>query len=113
MRFLPMFLRASLMLGILLLSGPWAAASATEFLEAPQYSTGDQAASVAVGDFNGDGKLDLAVANRTKNYVSIFLGKGNGAFQSHVDYPTGPGPFSGSAPLVIIRTSRAWPVGVQ
>jgi hypothetical protein len=30
-------------------------------------------ASVAVGDFNGDGKLDLAVANTGSNNVSILL----------------------------------------
>ena len=35
---------------------------------------------VAVGDFNGDGKLDLAVANYTSNTVSILLGDGTGNF---------------------------------
>jgi hypothetical protein len=33
---------------------------------------------VAVGDFNGDGKLDVAVANQTSNNVSILLGDGQG-----------------------------------
>ena len=33
----------------------------------------NQAQSVAVGDFNGDGKLDLAVANGDGNNVSILL----------------------------------------
>ena len=32
--------------------------------------------AVAVGDFNGDGKLDLAVANRTATTVGILLGDG-------------------------------------
>ena len=36
--------------------------------------------SVASGDFNGDGKLDLAVANFVSNTVSIFLGNGDGTF---------------------------------
>ncbi len=36
--------------------------------------------AVAVGDFNGDGKLDLAVANREGNTVSILLGDGAGNF---------------------------------
>jgi hypothetical protein len=33
---------------------------------------------VAIGDFNGDGKLDLAVANQTANTISVLLGNGTG-----------------------------------
>src|SRR5262249_24395886 len=36
--------------------------------------------SVAVGDFNGDGKADLAVTNARGNSVSVLLGKGDGTF---------------------------------
>ncbi|MBV8843149.1 MAG: VCBS repeat-containing protein, partial [Bryobacterales bacterium] len=36
--------------------------------------------SIVSGDFNGDGKLDLAVANRTSKSVAILLGDGTGAF---------------------------------
>jgi dienelactone hydrolase len=50
--------------------------------------------SVAVGDFNGDGRFDMAVANGNSNNVSILLGNGNGTFQTHVDYPTGAQPTS-------------------
>jgi hypothetical protein len=35
---------------------------------------------LAVGDFNGDGNLDLAVANETGNAISILLGNGEGSF---------------------------------
>ena len=35
-----------------------------------------------MGDFNGDGKLDLAVANYGSNTVSVLLGNGNGTFQT-------------------------------
>jgi hypothetical protein len=38
-------------------------------------------------DFNGDGKLDLAVNNQTS--VSIFLGNGDGTLKPNVDYPAG------------------------
>ncbi len=48
--------------------------------------------SVAVGDFNGDGKADLAVANYTSNNVSVLLGNGNGTFQAAVNYAAGSGP---------------------
>lgn len=52
------------------------------------------ATSVTTGDFNGDGVLDLAVTNELGDSVSIFLGHGDGTFQTPVDYPTGsvPGP---------------------
>ena len=33
-----------------------------------------------MGDFNGDGRLDLATANVNSNTVSILLGQGDGTF---------------------------------
>lgn len=50
--------------------------------------------TVAVGDIDGDGKLDLAVANqgtiqKPGNTVSVFLGDGSGGLGAKVDYPTG------------------------
>lgn len=45
-------------------------------------------------DFNGDGKLDLAVANPTANTISVLLGNGDGTFQSVVAYPAGQAPQS-------------------
>jgi FG-GAP-like repeat len=50
--------------------------------------------AVAVGDFNGDGNLDFVVANQSANSVSVFLGNGNGTFQSPQTYATGAGPAS-------------------
>ncbi len=50
--------------------------------------------SVAVADFNGDGKADLAVANASVGTVSVLLGKGDGTFQAKVDYPAGTDPTS-------------------
>ena len=46
---------------------------------------------VAVGDFNGDGKLDMAVPSAvigTGNVVQIYLGNGDGTFQAPVNTPT-------------------------
>src|SRR5439155_12145751 len=45
--------------------------------------------SVAVGDFNGDGIGDLAVANFLGDTVSLLLGKGDGTFQAAQDYVAG------------------------
>jgi FG-GAP-like repeat/Abnormal spindle-like microcephaly-assoc'd, ASPM-SPD-2-Hydin/FG-GAP repeat len=42
---------------------------------------------IAVGDFNGDGKPDVAVTNYDGNDVSVFLGVGDGTLKSAVDYP--------------------------
>jgi len=58
-------------------------------------SGGVYAFSVAVGDFNGDGKADLVVANECPDNncdagaVSVLLGNGDGTFQSPVTYSSG------------------------
>jgi len=44
--------------------------------------------SVMVADFNGDGKLDLAVGGGTG--VAVLLGNGNGTFQAALNSPGGP-----------------------
>ena len=35
----------------------------------------------AIGDFNGDAKLDFAASGPTGSQVSVYLGNGNGTFQ--------------------------------
>src|SRR5712692_4160815 len=48
------------------------------FQVARNFAVGSFLWSVAVGDFNGNGRLDLAVANG--NGVSVLLGNGDGSF---------------------------------
>ena len=47
----------------------------------------------AVGDFNGDGSQDIAVANQLGNNVTVWLGNGDGTFQPREDFFVGPRPF--------------------
>jgi hypothetical protein len=54
-----------------------------------------QANSVAVGDFNRDGKLDLVFTNSSNNTVEVLRGNGDGTFQSNpLILPVGAGPSS-------------------
>ncbi len=53
--------------------------------------------SVAAADLNGDGKVDLAVANWAHASVSVLLNNGDGTFGNKVDSPTGGGPISVAA----------------
>jgi hypothetical protein len=50
------------------------------------YNTDLTPQDVATGDFNRDGKADLAVATGN-NTVSVLLGAGDGTFPTHVEYP--------------------------
>jgi hypothetical protein len=66
----------------------------------PYFSGGYEALGVAVGDVNGDGKADIAVANSCISFsncnninstggLSVLLGNGNGTFQTAVTYGSG------------------------
>jgi hypothetical protein len=62
------------------------------FLPIQAYPTGSTPYYVATGDFNGDGILDLAVANDGTDTVSVLLGNGDGTFGNKTDYTVGSGP---------------------
>jgi FG-GAP-like repeat/S-layer homology domain len=64
------------------------------FIAAVNYATGSNPISVAIGDLDGDGDLDLAVTNSWSKDVSVLLGNGDGTFQSAVNYVAGESPFS-------------------
>jgi FG-GAP-like repeat len=50
------------------------------FTAAASHSTIKHPFPIAVGDFNGDGKLDLAISSFDSNAITILLGKGDGTF---------------------------------
>ena len=60
----------------------------------PSLGIGDEISSVSVGDFNGDGRLDLAVTHQgydsiTVGGVWILLGNGAGGFAPPIETPGG------------------------
>jgi len=55
-------------------------------------SVGTSPISVAVGDFNNDGKQDFASANNGATNVSVRLGDGAGAFTGSTNLSTGTSP---------------------
>ena len=61
------------------------------FAAAATYSSGGSYPySVAIGDLNGDGRPDLAVANSTaSNNVGVLLGQSGGTFAPAVTYSSG------------------------
>jgi hypothetical protein len=58
------------------------------------YAAGINPVAIAVADFNGDGRPDLAVANYGSNNLSILFGQGGGMFKAPVNYATGTAPIS-------------------
>jgi hypothetical protein len=76
-------------ISVLLGNGDGTFQSRTDFPAgpAPDYMT--------IGDFNGDGNIDVAVANASSNdTVGVLLGNGDGTFQSPKTYYAGGNPFS-------------------
>ncbi|CAF4960860.1 unnamed protein product, partial [Rotaria sp. Silwood1] len=76
-------------------------ASTPTFSAKTDFTTGSLPRGVSIGDFNGDGKPDLAVANNTATSVSVFLnttttGASTPTFSAKTDFTAGTNPVSAS-----------------
>src|SRR5438045_1325268 len=80
---------ACMLAGALLKSPRVAASGPVTFAAHNDFATGSIPVAVATGDFNGDGKMDLATANEIASTVSIMLGTGTGTFGAKTDFATG------------------------
>jgi methionine-rich copper-binding protein CopC len=59
------------------------------FMLGATHPTGNSPISVTVGDFNGDGNPDLAVANYYSHNVAVLLGNGAGGFAAPTTFASG------------------------
>jgi hypothetical protein len=60
------------------------------------FATGTDPWAIVAADFNGDGKLDLAITNYFSNSLTILLGNGDGTFTAALGSPVtvGGGPYA-------------------
>jgi len=66
---------------------------ASPLLQTPAtYGVGSNPVSIATADLNGDGVLDLAVADSSSNQVSVLIGNGDGTFAPHQTFAAGTIP---------------------
>src|SRR5262245_26521543 len=70
------------------------ATARADFVPAPgsPYTAGTQPFAAAVGDFDHDGRRDVAVVNESTDNVSILLGQAGGGFAAAAPVAAGDGP---------------------
>ncbi len=61
------------------------------FTAAANYTTGDQPMLIVAADVNNDGRLDLILASRGDDLISVLTGNADGTFAAKADYSTGTG----------------------
>jgi hypothetical protein len=64
----------------------------TEVVGSAESSSGLHPRSLALGDYDGDGDLDIAAAAETIHGVDVFLGVGDGSLEKRRVYAGGAGP---------------------
>jgi len=88
----PLFVIALALATLTVLPAP----AQTYMFNRADYSTGQGPQALAIGDFNGDGVMDVVVGNTNSpaHTVSVLLGKPDGTFAASVDYAAGGQPTS-------------------
>src|SRR5438046_10598214 len=79
-------LAAAALLVVLVSPAP-ARADAVSMTARRDFPVGSVSINVALGDFNGDGVADLAVANYLAGTVSVLLGNGDGTYRPALTLP--------------------------
>jgi hypothetical protein len=93
------------------------------FTDAITFNGGKLPLCIATGDFDGDGKLDLATANVGEDTFSVLLNNsanGNISFATKQDFPTGKSPYSiaiedmdgDGKPDIVVANHAAYTVSV-
>ncbi|MGA9772499.1 MAG: C25 family cysteine peptidase [Blastocatellia bacterium] len=79
----------------LIVQTPSPACSNPTFTNAADVGMGTEPYSVAIGDFNNDGKQDIAVSHNISFFVSIRFGNGMGGFSGSTNVDVGPASHPG------------------
>ena len=88
-------LSLTLLLAVLVRPVPAAPSLAdVSFIASRNYPVGQAPGGIAVGDFNGDGKPDLATVNVSSNDVSVLINSVNGTYLPAENYAVGTSPVS-------------------
>ena len=74
--------------------------STPKFTQLSAMQTGGNPESVTVGDFNRDGKQDIAIANQTGNSITVLLGTGAGTFTANAAAVPSTANLNGPSTLV-------------
>ena len=68
----------------------------------PRQPLGQEPGAIVAEDFNGDGRVDLAVNDNASDSVLVLLGRGDGTFVHTTTIPLST-PFASGEPLIIGR----------
>ncbi|GAB2726996.1 FG-GAP-like repeat-containing protein [Kitasatospora kifunensis] len=93
-----------------------AAPAGSLFAPPVAYKAGQYPFEVAVGDFHGTGRVDLAAGNNYDNTVSVFPSNGDGTFAAPQTFPVDPypgqlltGDFAGNGRIGLAITAGDFP----
>jgi hypothetical protein len=77
---------------VLLNKGNGTFADAVDYLTGAQPASGNAPGAVALADFNGDGRMDVAASNSAENNVAVLLNQGKGDFPGPRNLPMEDSP---------------------